>query len=477
MIFKSRLPGVVTLAFIALLIIPLHGQRAGKSSGSCDKFIANLEGDGFEVHEGNAFHFDPIGQYCSGSGVLENALYANNGAPYAAGVVPYSPRGEAVRPFAPEFRLDPDEAVVLIGLTPPREKYFSYQVYLSHRYYPERNESLFLLNSIGDTVNMNTINTIGPDPFERPMVLIFTPDQDIDARVRAALRSAGYPAAILNTIVMPSATLKLGLDEGGDAFLVANRNAIFEDPEAGEEYVAQPSFRVFRVTPNEVSALNPFPTPPLRIRGTGQTEIDLTPTMTRLREAILDAYSGYTVTDYITSPIANEGFDYTQREVISLGDTRDAYYLGAGYMPDYGITDDLRLGDDDFLIAYGLNHVATGKATYTNINGYASETSKLALGSAFPADFEGSAYQYLASDDPAGDLTYAYKISRHCDVGEPFCLQLEVPDQCSAMEVLDSSTLLAIAFRLYLERATSVGPAGPEILYDRIIKFSPLALP
>jgi hypothetical protein len=65
------------------------------------------------------------------------------------------------------------------------------------------------------------------------------------------------------------------------------------------------------------------------------------------------------------------------------------------------------LGNDDFLIAYGLNHVALGKGTYTNVNVYGSETAKLALGSVFSPDLKGSAYPYLGPGDPAADLMYA----------------------------------------------------------------------
>jgi hypothetical protein len=66
---------------------------------------------------------------------------------------------------------------------------------------------------------------------------------------------------------------------------------------------------------------------------------------------------------------------------------------------------------------------------------------------------------------------YAYKISRDCG-GEEDCLPLAVPDGCTRLS-LDSSTLLGVFTRIYLEPATKVGPAMPEMLYDRIIKFSP----
>jgi hypothetical protein len=469
MVSKIWCRGLVACAVVALCVMPAFAQKAGKAPGSWEKFKANLERDDFNLREGYSTHFDPIGRYCDGG--LPNALYANYGAPYAAGVVPPSPRedGGGNNGGLPVFRLAPDEAVVLVGLTPPREKYFSYQIYLATREFSENGPRPLLLNSLGDTVNIQTINTIGPDPFERPVVLIFTPDRETDARVRAALRRAGYPASIINTIVVPSATLNLGLEDEDDTFLIANRNAIFEDPDAEDAYVDHPTFKVLRVTPKTEAVPYPFPTPPLRVRGTGQTEIDLTPTLAQLHEAILDEHSGYTATEYLTAVIANEGFDYTQRHQLTLGDTRDALYLGAGNIPEFGLHDDLTLANDEFLIAYGLNHVATGKATYTNVNAY-TPVGALALGSVYPEDLEGSAALYPTAADPAGELTYVLKIARHCG-DEPFCLPLEAPT-CAGFDVEDD-TQLGVAFRLYLEPATSVGAAFPEIVYDQIIKFSP----
>ena len=81
--------------------------------------------------------------------------------------------------------------------------------------------------------------------------------------------------------------------------------------------------------------------------------------------------------------------------------------------------------------------------------------------------------QLLLDDggDPAAKLMFAYKVSRS-RVAEPNCLQLTVPEGCTRLK-LDSSTILGIGIRTYLEPATGVGPAMSEILYNRVIKFSP----
>lgn len=120
---------------------------------------------------------------------------------------------------------------------------------------------------------------------------------------------------------------------------------------------------------------------------------------------------------------------------------------------------------------YGPNHVATGKATYMNINVYASETAKLSIGSVDDSGFPGTAASYLPYQDPAAELMFAYKVSRNCG-NEPNCLPLAAPENCDRLTI-DKDTVLGFVIRTYLEPETLVGPAISEMLYNRVIKFSP----
>jgi hypothetical protein len=473
-----RLSAVAALILCTSLAF---SQQAAQHQGSIAKFTASLKSVGLGWVEGSLVQLDPAQLCCEGK--IPWGMYFNKVTPYIAVKIP------PIQAALPVFQLRPDEAVVVIGVTPPEAKYFSYQLYLGERTYPTDVVGFFsphrlLLASVGDAVNVRTIKTIGPDPFNRRVVFIFTPDRDTDARVRAALRSAGYPDAIINTVVVPAPMLDLGLDPTkNDLLLIIHRMAMFADPDgAGKEYVGaftgkQPPLRAFRITPTRSDSPRPYRTPALRIRGTGRTEMDLTPSLDQLRQSILASYSGYNATEYVTRPIAYDGFDYIQRGANALGDTRDALYLGAGGLPEFDVNDPVTLREDEFLIAYGLKHVATGKAIYTNINVYASDP-QLPMGSVFYDKFEGSADAY----SPGADLLYAYKIKRHCD-GEPYCLELTPPlyqpctpwcstwPNCPAF-TLGDSTKLGVIWRNYVEPHTNVGAAFTEIVYDRLIKFS-----
>jgi hypothetical protein len=326
--------------------------------------------------------------------------------------------------------------------------------------------------SLGDAVSNATVNTIGPTPFNRPVALIFTPDQGTEARIRAALGSAGYSEAIINTAVFPASMLNLGQHETADQLRIVLRNGIWDDPDTGDRYMTDlpENLHVFRVTPRTPARANPFPAPPLRRRGTGRTEMDLMNKLEQLREGLIAANPGFRAEDIVMVPMCCEGYDLIQRGMPELcGDCRDAFYVGAS-IPHHDNINQIRLADGEFLMLYGVNHVATGKATYMNTNIYASETAQLPLGGIDDRKFPDTATPYLPAGDPAADLLYAYKISRRCG-GESNCLQLAVPDGCTRL-TLDASTLLGIFTRIYLEPETKVGPAMPEMLYDRIIKFS-----
>ena len=431
-----------------------------------DRFQKALEQDGFDVSTGKVDVWNLVAEWCAYTPGVDNAWYFNNQS-YLQFEVPKSAQEKDQANAV--FQMRQDEAVVVIGLTPPPARYFSYTPFLSSKVYPDGRRQI--LATLGDSVNNSTIKTIGNTPFNAPVVLIFTPDQGTEARVRAALRRAGYPAAIINTLVFPASMLNLGYGDADDELRIIPRAAIWDDPAAGDAYMKNPPLSVFRVTPGTPATANPFPAPPLRIRGTGETEMYLMNKLAELRKNIIEANPGMDAKDIMVSPTLYEGYDYIQRGANPYGDGRDCFYVSAGYAPEMGTEEEIRLGDGEFLVIYGPNHVAIGKATYMNINVYASETAKLSIGSLDDSDFPNTATQYLP-DDPAADLMFAYKVSRSCGKGEPNCLPLKAPDNCSRLTI-DASTLLGIGIRTYLEPATKVGPAMPEILYDRVIKFSP----
>lgn len=462
---------VLGLACVSLAPCAL-AQPPGKGDAALAAFRNALEQDGFVVHPGATFQLNLVRAWCDGLTPLpgigyDHALYSNN-QPYLALRVPES--AQEPDQLTGTFQMDPTEAIVLIGQTPPPERYFGFYPFLRTRVSVDGvRQSLWA--TVGDALNNATVRTTGPTPFNSPVAVIITPDQRTDARVRAALRRAGYPPAIFNTLVLPAPMLNLGHSQAADEFLIALRNAMWENQSEGDAYIQNPPLHLFRVTPRVKATADPFPVPRLRVRGTGQTEMDLMDSLALLRQRIVEANVGLYATDLVSRPNFYEGYDYIQRGADPWADSRDAFFLTAGYLPEFGSLEQVTLAEDEFLMVYGANHVATGKASYHSVNVYSSSEGKVPIGDVDDRMFPGTAAPYLPGD-AAADLMYAFKVARNCG-NEPNCVTLGL-DECERLTI-DSNTVLGVIVRTYLEPETKAGAVMPEILYDRVIKFSPRA--
>ncbi len=345
------------------------------------------------------------------------------------------------------------------------------------RYDSDRKQYLTLFNSIGDTINNMTINTrsAATNLFNQPVIIISTADKKVDTLVRNAAKTAGYSQDIINTDVIPSSAVKMGLGDGTDLFGFVSRIAVPRDRNELDAYIKDPGSVVFRLTPKVTMRPEPFPVPALRVRGTGKTELDLLPAVEELRQAILAQYQNFQATEVPTFVALPEGFTATQSKINTLGDNRDAAYFSNVEIDAWTKAGDCRrdaafiLPDDpdEFIIIYGVDHEATGKATYSNcviyglqyLNGVASVDSR---------EYQGSADDYIPGH-PQAQYLYAWKIARKND-GDLHCLEVPAGPQRYGISPDDKIILL---FRAYLERATKAGPAHNELVMDRVIRFSP----
>jgi hypothetical protein len=214
-------------------------------------------------------------------------------------------------------------------------------------------------------------------------MIVTTADKGIDRRIRAAAQSAGYSEDIINTQVLPSSILNMGLENDSDTFVMFMRPAQFKDKKAGNDYINNTPAIVLRVTPKESTKTDPYNMPELRVRGTGITEFDLMDDLGELRKAILNKYNGLKASELPTSQWVPEGIDGIQRGINSFGPTNDACYLWTANQTIssptppfcnisqfYGFSRNPRitLGNDpnESIIVYGVNHKAIGKAAYSN---------------------------------------------------------------------------------------------------------------
>jgi hypothetical protein len=488
---------IIFAILLAMLIGTSLAQNA--ATGDVNAFKQALEKDGFTVQQGELVFLDFIKLY--DTGVMPSAWGNNPTTKYIGYFVPPAP-GYSVDPQLSKiaktlgisgnnsviWSLRPDEAVVFVGRTPPECRYFSFDPTLQFRTYG--NERRWVVAPVGDTLNMANIKTDGTpnglpgNPYNQITIVITTADRGIDQRIRAAAQSTGYSGDMINTLVLPSSMLNMGLENNSDTFTIYIRPALYKDKQAGNEYLNNTPATILRITPNKTTALDPYDVPELKVRGTGKTEFDLMPDLEKLGEAILNKYSNLNATEVPTSqwyPNANEGF---QRGINLYGPTNDACYLwtenqtlSAKTHPfndvwqTYPFLHDRQIllsnNTSDFIIIYGVNHVATGKATYINAGIFGAKAWN-GIGAITDVDLNGTAQEYLP-DDPNAKYLYVYKIARNAN-GDQHCFELPTGPGAYGI-ALDQP--LFIAWRIYFEPAAKTGPSYSEIVYDRAMKFSP----
>jgi len=441
--------------------------RGNVSGGDILAFQAALERDGFTVQLGelktqNIFELvdQGISPQCNGN---------NLGGFYEAYVLPRAPGQIAPNPFEDKmnmstvYRLRPDEAIVYIGKTPPNCTYFSYQTFLYYRYYPTEGKFRKIFGNVGDTINLLTANTSGEsqsDPFDKAIMIVSTADMEIDNRIRTAALSSGYSPDIFNTEILPSNILRMGVDAESDSFVFLQRMAYFQNQTSEMDYFNETPGVVLRITPNQPTELNPYPTPKIRVRGNGNaSELDLMPALSDLRAAILEKYGMENATEFVTSIRGIEGYDAMQRGIDILGATRDTTYLNN--------TTPFTLGDDpsQFLIIYGVNHASTGKASYSNLGIFGAKLNN-GVASVDNKRFEGTAEEYIPGN-PAAKYLYVWKVARDCN-GDGNCTEVPTGPGSSGIGLNETAF---VVFRAYLEKETKVGPSYTELAYDRVIKF------
>lgn len=486
------------LAACALLAPAAWAQGSNEALANVPKLLQVLNSNGFDVREGQFRILDPPPMACIG--VIPSTWF-NNVQPYMSVILPGAaddpvPWEKTKRMLFPSFLFRQDEALVMVGSTPIPMAYFGVQTFQFGRYNPKSytydpatggffRPYDFTFAYLGDTVNSLTIRTTGNHPFNRPMAFISTGNHRTQERIRAALRASGYPDAIINTETLPASMVRFGY-ENADQLLLLLRVAIAEGGDAvmnqfEQSVVDGKVLRVFRVRPKNEFPADPLPEPVLRVRGTGRTEMAMYPTMEKLREQILAAHAAaYTAEELDTffpdGPGAfPEGYPAVQRGVAYQGIGKDGS-AGYGRHANYRVSSWFELPENGFALVYGVDHAATGKASYSSLSVYLDKMLAAGFAGADSADFRAhpnTARQYLPGE-PGIEKFYVWKVARHCN-GDPRCSEATVPAAkmaaCGGKIAADAP--VRIAFRSYAEPATQVGPSDPEILYEHVIVSRP----
>jgi hypothetical protein len=312
---------------------------------------------------------------------------------------------------------------------------------------------------------------------------------------------------MINPYVIPSGLLNLGvLPETplSDSFVILMRTANFVSKAEGNHYLSDDHYaKVWRVTPESALALDPYLTPELRVRKwKSERELypDLNNGLERLKNAILAQ----------TPHVGNESYESIRwfaesREVLEetdpgsplyhkfvAGEASDTPYLRTSLNSEAA---NFTLGNDDMVVVYGVNHAATGLATYSNFGVYGDwvtsscqdnpwqyvfgcgDRSWNGVVSMTNHAFTGSAEEYIPGD-PMAPYLYAVKVLRQPPQDKHDKYFVVVPTAtpehpcASPGYCLGLNDPIIIGYRAYLNPATASGPDYDDIIHDRAIRFT-----
>ncbi len=470
-----------------------QGTSTSPPNNQIDRFLDRVAKAGYLVQEGAIGTVDLDYNYCLGA--LWTATYPNPGSSYLFAALPPSPVQTAPNWTPNNFRLREDEAMVVIGTTPPSSTYLSLNTTMFKGTLRKDVGPPLLWVPVIDTVNNRTLRTTGATPFSQPFVVVSTGNRRTLSEVHAMLRSAGLESAINDEPIAP-ALFQLGLDQDAEQFAFAMRISLPTSKADNDAYVAafndnistsNRPIRVFRVRPaiagmdqiQPLYASDPVPVPQVRIAGTGKSELDMYPTLKLLRQRIIDTYSAtYNYVDVETDPSFQQPYSGLQR---TKGYTNFPWQDGV----DDGGTDAIYLGSENFslpagafLVAYGAEHRATGKATYSGVTVYADPVAAVSLAAVNSPDLQGSAADYI-HDQPNADMFYAWTFTRGAGSGShvtqlmtPGTLEKYCQTRFGLTQPVDLN-MVRIISRAYLEPATNTRPLDTEMILDRILVFTP----
>lgn len=483
---------IAVLVVAGVVTVVLLGNRDTPASApNPQAFTTGLTDNGFLVGTGSAVRIDAsemVDQHA-----IDSAAGNNAGQPYKVFAVPNragTAEDDATREVR-AFRLREDEALVYLGPTPPAGDYFSFTPFLFSRHQGQiEPKGDWMFAALGDPLNNMGIKTAGDSPFGAQTLIVFAADAGVMQRVVDQAVAAGYPTSMINTYPLPSALLNMGDTLESDTLLMLLRTANLAQP-AGDDYLANDNYAtVLRVTPQVSPTSDPIPTVPMRDRE-WRTEEELHPGITaaldRLQQAIL------TQTPHGSAQLLGSDRWWPEsRDVLEAQPgSADYHEFVAGEAADtpYRRTASFPLADSDTVVVYGVNHAATGLATYSNFSLYSERVLNPCGSREWPTrfgcgnpvwsgvagmsshDFTDSAAQYLP-DDPMAKYLYAVTVSRDAASGAGVVIpQPSAPDLPATGIGPDDPVL--VGYRAYLNPNTGVGPAYTDVIADRAMVLRP----
>ena len=524
---------LVCLQFVVLLLLVggIASATAGgpkpenkvpkKVEGTAKRLEDRLQKQGYQVARG---YFKLYTQDdCPYSyEVLHSCLGNNPAAPYVLPVVPAWPdewvdRGTAgiigptAKGYNASYRLDPREAIVILGELPPPARYFGLQTYLLSRpgkwheesaqynfvktslptllntfftVLPKNHERLELFADLSGSINNVVIANQSHDVWGQVRYFVITPDQAMDSTVRQALGRLGVPDNYVFTEQIPSqlgdTAMAIGLDEESDDFLTVLRYAMPDDgggdgarSTAWRERLPMVVLRIRDTRPSHQS--QPYPWTAFESRSrTAPPETALASNLAMLAMAVCNRWEQpcqpldlKPLLNMRASQLSLTGPACVQVGMNCLAPTEDSAYFMSSRLP---------LPDHRVYAVIGALGTQTGNATYVGL-GLNVSTTQLGFDNIEDYNLAGTANRYTAV--PNHERFFLQYFARDCTDLEDLTAGsncYSIGDQLpNCYDPTDPTcAMLVLSVRNYLFPSSQRGPA-PEFTLNPL--FIPLQRP
>lgn len=495
--------------------VRLQNKVPGQVETTALRLMHDLKKQGFEVSRGYFKLY--TAKDCDYTFPKMGSCYGNNpAAPYVTFAVPPWP-GEFVNDKSnlwgpsPEgyndiYRLDPREAIVILGRLPPPAAYFGEQTYLFSREgvidttsnnqtyqaivenLPSQMLPFFFAYVPGETLKdpppsrfqtfsslSNPINNVVIErqshvAFNQVRYFIITPDQLMDAAVRGALAGISIKEEDIFTEPIHSC-LKTGLEQASDNFTTVIRYA--QPADGGKPGTPSDTWRndlplvVLRVRDTTREPL-PYTSPLVLEDRTAVSESGLKDDLGYLLAAVgrrwgqpcaTDKCSDRAISflDLQTPPPSTIGPDCMEADENCLGDNWDTtYQINGPYSLDKG---------EVYAVA-GTLGTETGNATYVGL-GINYGEKFLGVANLSDEDLKGTAKRYRKEVSHTGQF-YLYCFTRDCSglkhLTDGNCFEL-------TEAMIPSGKHVGFSVRDYIVPGTERGPDSSKVLPSMILQL------
>jgi hypothetical protein len=470
-----------------------------------ERFRADLESRGYEVARGYTSLW--TAEDCKYPIQSMGFCYGNNPtSPYVIPVVPtwkdefvdqsfHHLLFQAERGMTPIYRLDAQEALVILAKLPPPARYFSVQTYLLTReetvnpadpiyqllaseplfqhilFAPSPNPSrLMVFASVGNSVNDVVMARKSGSPWSKQRYFVITRDNGTAEAMTAALLRAGVPSAdqVFTEPIAPppgkDGLPRVGLGPHADDFVTFIRYAMPDDEASGDKWWATLPLTVMRVRRTAgAGPARPFPIRTYDARSVNLDERTLGTDLQALASAVRARW-GQDAAPTRSFIGADEFLDLVGQHCLGYGsplpNRGPMNCMGDGQDADYRVSATVSLDDGQVIAAVGTLGTATRNATYVSL-GINRFPALVGTANLSDLDLAGTAAGFAGALEHDAGLFYVYYLARDCTGLHP-CLQV-------TRTLVPAGETIKLIQRDYMTPGTTRGPDPARVLSPVLI--------